>query len=66
MVLFGLVVSVAGVLGDLAESLIKRACGVKDSGAIPGFGGALDILDSVLAAAPVAYLALVVLTGPVQ
>ena len=66
MVLFGLVVSVAGVLGDLAESLIKRACGVKDSGTIPGFGGALDILDSMLAAAPVAYLALVVLTGPVQ
>jgi len=65
MVLFGLAVSIAGVLGDLAESLIKRACGVKDSGPIPGFGGALDILDSVLAAAPVAYLALVVLTGPV-
>ena len=66
MVLFGLAVSIAAVLGDLAESLIKRACGVKDSGPIPGFGGALDILDSVLAAAPVAYLALVVLTGPVQ
>jgi phosphatidate cytidylyltransferase len=66
MVLFGLAVSIAGLLGDLAESLIKRACGVKDSGTIPGFGGALDILDSMLAAAPVAYLALVVLTGPVQ
>jgi phosphatidate cytidylyltransferase len=66
MVLFGLAVSIAGLLGDLAESLIKRACGVKDSGPIPGFGGALDILDSMLAAAPVAYLALVVLTGPVQ
>jgi len=66
MVLFGLAVSIAGLLGDLAESLIKRACGVKDSGPIPGFGGAMDILDSMLAAAPVAYLALVVLTGPVQ
>jgi phosphatidate cytidylyltransferase len=66
MVLFGLAVSIAGLLGDLAESLIKRACGVKDSGPIPGFGGALDILDSMLAAAPVAYLALVVLTGPLQ
>jgi phosphatidate cytidylyltransferase len=56
--LFGGAVSVSGVLGDLAESLMKRACGVKDSGRIPGFGGALDILDSMLAAGPVAYLLL--------
>ena len=63
MVLFGVAVSLAGVLGDLAESLVKRACGAKDSGAIPGFGGVLDILDSILGAAPVAYLALVLLTG---
>jgi len=63
MALFGLTVGTAGVLGDLGESLIKRTCGVKDSGAIPGFGGALDILDSILGAAPIAYLALVVLTG---
>jgi phosphatidate cytidylyltransferase len=62
MLIFGLVVSVAGVLGDLAESLMKRACGVKDTGRIPGFGGVLDILDSLLAAGPVAYVALVVLT----
>lgn len=61
MLLFGLIVSAAGILGDLAESLLKRACGVKDSGPIPGFGGALDILDSILGAAPVAYLMLVVL-----
>jgi phosphatidate cytidylyltransferase len=64
MLIFGSVVSVSGVLGDLAESLMKRACGVKDSGPIPGFGGVLDILDSMLAAGPVAYLVLVVLTGP--
>ena len=62
MVIFGTAVSIAGVLGDLAESLTKRACGVKDSGSIPTFGGALDILDSMLAAAPVAYLLLVLLT----
>jgi len=66
MLIFGATVSISGVLGDLAESLIKRSCGVKDSGPIPGFGGALDILDSMLAAGPVAYLALVVLTGAAQ
>jgi len=66
MLIFGVAVSTSSILGDLAESLIKRACGVKDSGSIPGFGGALDILDSMLAAAPVAYLVLVLLTGPVR
>jgi len=63
MLIFGTAVATAGVLGDLAESLMKRGCGVKDSGHIPGFGGVLDILDSMLAAGPVAYLVLVVLTG---
>jgi phosphatidate cytidylyltransferase len=54
---FGLVVGLAGVLGDLAESLIKRDCQTKDaSKSIPGFGGVLDVIDSVLFAAPVAYL----------
>jgi len=63
MLIFGLAVATAGVLGDLAESLMKRGCGVKDSGRVPGFGGVLDIMDSMLAAGPVAYLLLVVLTG---
>ncbi|MBN9121952.1 MAG: phosphatidate cytidylyltransferase [Planctomycetes bacterium] len=54
---FGLVVGTAGVLGDLAESLVKRDCQVKDAAkSIPGFGGVLDVVDSVLFAAPVAYL----------
>jgi phosphatidate cytidylyltransferase len=54
---FGVVVGAAGVLGDLAESLLKRDGGVKDaSKSIPGFGGVLDVVDSVLFAAPVAYL----------
>jgi len=54
---FGLVVGVAGVLGDLSESLIKRDLQKKDaSRALPGFGGVLDLVDSLLFAAPVAYL----------
>jgi phosphatidate cytidylyltransferase len=54
---YGLIVGVAGMLGDLAESLIKRDLGRKDSSDwMPGFGGVLDVLDSILFAAPVAYL----------
>jgi phosphatidate cytidylyltransferase len=54
---FGLTVGIAGVLGDLAESLLKRDAGTKDAAkSIPGFGGVLDVIDSVLFAAPVAYL----------
>lgn len=54
---FGVVVGIAGVLGDLAESLIKRDGQSKDAAqSIPGFGGVLDVIDSVLFAAPVAYV----------
>jgi len=54
---FGLVLGVAGVLGDLAESLLKRDAGTKDAAkSIPGFGGVLDVIDSLLFAGPVAYL----------
>jgi phosphatidate cytidylyltransferase len=43
------------MLGDLAESLIKRDAGIKDAArSIPGFGGLLDVVDSVLFAAPIA------------
>jgi phosphatidate cytidylyltransferase len=54
--LFGLGVGIAGTLGDLAESLVKRQLGAKDSGVIvPGHGGALDRLDSLLFAFAFAY-----------
>jgi phosphatidate cytidylyltransferase len=50
-------VAIAGLLGDLSESLLKRDAGVKDSSAwMPGFGGVLDMMDSLLLAAPMAYL----------
>lgn len=53
---FGLAVGLAGVLGDLGESLIKRDRQTKDAAqSIPGFGGLLDVIDSVLFAGPVAY-----------
>jgi phosphatidate cytidylyltransferase len=55
-ILFGLVVSAAAQLGDLMESMIKRDCERKDaSETVPGFGGVLDILDSLLFAGPVAF-----------
>jgi phosphatidate cytidylyltransferase len=58
-IVFGLAVGAAGVYGDLAESMIKRDAQSKDaSRAVPGFGGVLDVIDSVLFAAPVAYLLL--------
>lgn len=58
-VAFGLLVGLAGVTGDLAESMVKRDAQSKDaSNSIPGFGGLLDVIDSVLFAAPVAYLVL--------
>jgi len=54
---FGLLVGAAGLVGDLAESLLKRDAGRKDSSRwMPGFGGVLDILDSILLAAPAAYV----------
>ncbi|SIO20216.1 phosphatidate cytidylyltransferase [Singulisphaera sp. GP187] len=53
---FGVIVSSAAQFGDLMESMIKRECARKDaSAAVPGFGGVLDVIDSLLFAAPVAF-----------
>jgi phosphatidate cytidylyltransferase len=56
------VVSLGAVWGDLLESLLKRAAGAKDAGAwLPGFGGLLDRVDSLLVALPLTYVVLEVL-----
>jgi phosphatidate cytidylyltransferase len=57
--LFGLSIAGASVVGDLGESMLKRDMGVKDmSGLLPGHGGLMDRLDSVVFAAPVGFLLL--------
>ena len=59
----GLLLGFAAVIGDLAESILKRSTGVKDSGNfLPGIGGALDLIDSLLFTAPLLffYLRLVI------
>jgi len=57
MVLIASLVTITGTFGDLAESMIKRNLGVKDSGKfLPGHGGLLDRFDSILFASPFVYL----------
>lgn len=57
IVLYGVIIGLVGLIGDLCESLIKRDVQAKDSAnLLPGFGGLLDLLDSILYAGPVAYL----------
>lgn len=62
ILILGMIANVVGQLGDLFESYLKRFAGLKDSGVIiPGHGGMLDRLDSVLFAVPVIYYGIMVL-----
>jgi phosphatidate cytidylyltransferase len=65
-IILGLLLPLVSVVGDLAESVVKRDASIKDSGhTIPGIGGALDLIDSILFTAPVLYFYLQ-FTAPVQ
>lgn len=61
---FGVSVGALGMMGDLAESLIKRDCRQKDaSQVVPGFGGVLDVIDAVIFSVPLTFLWLKLLAG---
>ena len=61
LAILGLLIGIIGQIGDLSESLMKRFCQAKDSGAIlPGMGGVLDAVDSILFTAPIFYFHLTV------
>jgi phosphatidate cytidylyltransferase len=62
--LFGVVIGAASIVAGLTNSALKRRCGVKDSSSlIPGIGGVLDVVDSLLLAAPVAWVWLLLRGG---
>lgn len=56
----GIVLGTVGQIGDLAESMIKRSAKVKDSSEIPGLGGVLDVMDSLIFTAPVLTMFLII------
>ena len=57
LIILGFITAIAAIIGDLIESVFKRSCEVKDSGnLIPGRGGILDSIDSIVIAAPIFYI----------
>ena len=57
VLVYGVALTVAGMFGDLAESFLKRTADCKDSSSwFPGLGGVLDVIDSLIAAAPVSFV----------
>jgi phosphatidate cytidylyltransferase len=63
--LYGVAIASAATLGDLGESMIKRDLGVKDMGSLlPGHGGLMDRMDSLLPAAAVAWILLTTFVPP--
>ena len=61
--ILGVLIGVLAPLSDLVESLLKRNVQVKDSGEVPGLGGILDVLDSLLLTVPVVYFYLAHVMG---
>ncbi len=59
LIILGTVLGIISQVGDLSESLLKREAGVKDSGNIPGLGGILDVIDSLLFCIPITYYYLI-------
>lgn len=57
VILYGICLTIAGMFGDLVESFLKRTANCKDSSSwFPGLGGVLDVIDSLVAAAPVSFI----------
>ena len=61
--ILGALLGSLGQFGDLAESLLKRGVNVKDSNSLPGLGGVLDMLDSLLFTIPIIYIFLYFYVG---